>query len=163
MPYERGFWGNAGLSLGRAKLHAPCPGGTNCDLRDGTWRAHVGGRFNNMFGAEIGWVDLGNFGRGGGQTSAHGLDLKALAGVPIGQNSSVFGKLGVARLRSNVSGSGLSTGEETGWGPTYGLGAQVGLTKNWAVRGDIDRYRVKLPGGKDNVDTYMLGAQYSFQ
>ena len=164
MPYERGFWGNAGLSFGRSKLHAPCPGGTNCDLRDGTWRAHAGGRFNNVFGAEIGWVDLGDFGRGGGQTSASGLDLKAVAGFPIGENSSVFGKLGAAYLRSNVSGAGLATGRENGWQPTFGIGAQFGLTKNWAIRGDIDRYRVSLPGGsKDNVDTYMLGAQYSFQ
>lgn len=164
LPYERGFWGTAGLSLGRSKLHAPCPAGASCDLRDGSWRAHAGGRFNNILGGEIGWVDLGDFSRGGGETTASGLDLKLLAGVPIGENSSIFGKLGAAYLRANVGGTGLATGRESSWAPTYGIGAQVGLTRDWAIRGDIDRYEVKLPGGaRDNVDTYMLGAQYRFQ
>lgn len=164
LPHERGFWGTAGLSLGRSKLHAPCPAGTSCDLRDRSWRAHAGGRFNNIFGGEVGWVDLGDFRRGGGETTASGLDLKLLAGVPIGENSSIFGKLGAAYLRANVGGTGLTTGRESSWAPTYGIGAQVGLTRDWAIRGDIDRYEVKLPGGsRDNVDTYMLGAQYRFQ
>ncbi len=166
LPYERGFWGNAGLSLGRTKLHAPCPAGSSCDLRDGGWRAHVGGRFNNIIGGEIGWVDFGDFPRGGGETSIAGLDLKLLAGIPIGENSSIFGKLGTAYLRTKVGGTvpGFTTGKDSHWGATYGIGAQVGLTRNWAIRGDIDRYRVKFPGGgKDNVDSYMIGAQYSFQ
>jgi OmpA-OmpF porin, OOP family len=163
LPYERGFWGYAGIEAGRAKLHSTCPAGTNCDLRDQTWRVFGGGKFNNILGAEVGLMDLGDFTRGGGHTSARGLDAKLTAGVPIGENSSIFGKLGVAWVHSNVSGAGLSTGNENKWGPTYGIGAQVGLTKNWAIRGDIDRYRVQFPGTKDNIDTYMLGAQYTFR
>jgi hypothetical protein len=43
------------------------------------------------------------------------------------------------------------------------LGAQIGLTPNWAIRGDWDRYHVKFPGTKDNVDELMLGVQYNFR
>lgn len=166
MPYQSGFWGNAGLSLGRAKLHAPCPAGASCDLRDNAaWRAFVGGKFNNIVGAEVGLMDLGDFERGGGHTTARGLDLAVVAGVPIpvGQNSSVFGKLGAAYVRTNVSGTGLTTGRESGWGPRIGVGASIGITQNWAVRLDADRYRVDLPGSTQNIDTYMVGAQYSFR
>ena len=50
-------------------------------------------------------------------------------------------------------------------GIPFGLnGAQMGVTKNWAVRLDLDRYRPKFPGntGRENLDTLMLGVQYSF-
>jgi OOP family OmpA-OmpF porin len=167
MPYQSGFWGTAGLSFGRAKLHAPCPAGAACDLRDNTsWRAFVGGRFNNIVGGEIGLMDLGDYGRGGGQTTARGLDLTLVAGVPIpaGQNSSIFGKLGAAYIRTNVAGpTGLTEGKESGWGPRVGIGAQFGFTQNWAVRFDVDRYRVQFPDTNHNIDTYMIGAQYSFR
>ena len=86
-----------------------------------------------------------------------------IAGVPIGQTSSVFGKLGATLLRSDVSGTGLTTGRESGWGPRIGIGAQIGLTPNWAIRLDADRYRIDLPGSTHNVDTYMAGVQYSFR
>jgi opacity protein-like surface antigen len=166
MPYQSGFWGHAGLSVGRAKLHADCPAGAGCDLRDNSsWRVFGGGKFNNIFGAEVGLMDLGDFSRGGGHTTARGLDLALVAGVPIpvGQNSSVFGKLGAAYVRTNVSGTGLTTGKENGWGPRIGAGASFGITQNWAVRLDADRYRVEFPGSKQNIDTYMVGAQYSFR
>lgn len=166
LPYERGFWGTAGLSVGRGKLDASCPGGGTCDLRETAWRAHAGGRFNNTIGGEVGWIDFGDFTRGGGETQARGLDLKLIAGFPLGENSSIFGKLGGAYVRTRVQGTaaGLNTGRENDWGVTYGIGAQMGLTRNWAVRGDLDRYRVEFPGGgKDEIDTLMIGAQYSFK
>jgi OOP family OmpA-OmpF porin len=167
MPYQSGFWGTAGLSFGRAKLHAPCPAGAACDLRDNTsWRAFVGGKFNNIIGGEVGLMDLGDYGRGGGQTTARGLDLTLVAGVPlpVGPNSSIYGKLGAAYIRTNVSGpTGLTEGKESGWGPRVGIGAQFGFTQNWAVRFDADRYRVQFPGSNQNIDTYMIGAQYSFR
>lgn len=164
MPYQSGFWGEAGFSLGRSKLHADCPAGSPCDLRENSaWRAYVGGKFNNTVGAEVGVLDLGRWDRGGGTSKARGLDFALIAGVPIGQTSSVFGKLGATLMRADVSGTGFQTGRESGWNPRIGVGAQIGLTQNWAVRLDADRYRVDLPGTTQNVDTYMIGAQYSFR
>jgi hypothetical protein len=164
MPYESGFWGHAGLSLGRSEFKGNCFGG-GCDDTDQAWRLFAGGRFNNTFGAEVGLVHFGEFDRAGGQTKARGLDLALTAGVPLGSNSSVFGKLGLAYTRTNVGGTapGLETGKENGWGPRIGIGGQVGLTQNWAVRADWDRYRVKFPGTKDNIDTLTIGAQYTFR
>jgi OOP family OmpA-OmpF porin len=165
MPYQAGFWGHVGASYGRSKLHAPCPPGDDCELRDQAWRVFGGGKFNNIFGAEVGFIDLGDFNRGGGKTESRGLDLALIAGFPIGTHSSIFGKLGGTYMRTTVSGSnpGLTTGRETGWGPRVGVGAQIGLTQNWAIRLDADRFRIDLPGSTQNVDTYMLGAQYSFR
>ena len=164
MPYESGFWGHAGLNIGRSRLRADCPP-PGCDDRDQTWKAYVGGKFNNAIGAEVGYIDLGKFGRGGGETTSHGLDIAFLAGLPVARNSSVFIKAGTAYLRNNVSGTapGLGTGKEKGWGPRWGIGGQIGFTPNLALRLDADRYRAQFPGSKENIDTFTVGLQYSFR
>lgn len=166
MPYQSGFWGHAGLSIGRGELDAPCFSGTSCDLKDNrAVRAYAGGRFNNAVGLEVGALNFGDYERGGGRTDGWGIDLALVAGVPIGANSAVFGKLGAVYARSEVTGNaaGLQTGKERGWGGRYGIGGQIGLTPQWALRVDWDRYRLPLPGGKEDLDTFMLGAQYTFR
>lgn len=166
MPYETGFWGHAGFNIGRSKLDGACPAGFGCDKRDQAWKAYIGGKFNNTIGLEVGYVDFGDFNRGGGTTNAKGVDLALLAGIPFGQNSSAFVKLGGAYTRTNVGGVAsptFATGRESGWGSRYGLGASIGINQNWAVRLDADRYRVRFSGPRENIDTFTIGAQYSFK
>lgn len=165
MPYERGFWGHVGASLGRGELDATCPPGTGCDDKEQAFRIYGGGRFNNAIGGEIAYIKFGDFRRGGGETDAEAWDFTLLAGVPFGNNWSIFGKLGAAYGRTQVTGTapGLQTGSANGWGPHIGLGLQAGITQNWSIRGDWDRYRLKMPGGRENVDTLLVGVQYSFR
>ncbi|MGH8669076.1 MAG: porin family protein [Burkholderiales bacterium] len=163
MPYQSGFWGHTGLSFGQAKLADSCIAGFRCDDKDQTFRLYAGGRFNNAVGLEAGLMNMGRFDRGGGQTDGYGLDLALVAGVPFGTNSAVFGKLGAIYARTEVEGPGLRAGTEQGWGPRFGIGAQFGLTPQWAARLDIDRYRMPLEGGKEDLDTITVGAQYTFR
>ena len=165
MPYERNFWGNAGLSLGKSQFDGRCPGGQRCDNTDTVWRLYGGGRFNNVFGGEAAYVNFGDFSRGGGETEAHGLDFTLVAGIPFGSNRnwSVFGKLGTIYSWTDVSGTGLRTGDGEGFSPRFGVGLQMGITPNWSVRADLDRFQVRLPEGREDVDTFLLGAQYTFR
>ena len=165
MPYERGFWGHAGLSLGQSELDVTCPVGTPCDDTEQAFRAFAGGRFNNTFGGEVAYIKFGDFTRGGGETDVEGVDLTLMAGIPFGNNWSVFGKLGGLYSSVDVAGTapGLLTGKENGWGWRAGLGVQMGITDNWAIRADLDRFRVAAPGGDEDIDTFMLGAQYTFR
>jgi OmpA-OmpF porin, OOP family len=164
MPYERGFWGHAGLSAGGAEFDADCVAGFSCDTSDQAFRAFVGGRFNNTVGAEIGYIRFGDFRRGGGETDAEAFDLALIAGIPFGNNWSVFGKLGGAYTEVDVTGAGVPNGNEKDWGWRAGIGVQMGITENWAVRADLDRFRLRMPGGgRENVDTLLIGAQYTFR
>ena len=166
MPYQRGFWGHAGLSLGRSELDITCPAGTSCDDTEQAFRAFVGGRFNNIIGGEIAYIKFGDFTRGGGETDVEGVDLALMAGIPFGNNWSIFGKLGGIYSQVDVTGTapGLATGGENGWGPRAGVGLQMGLTENWAIRADYDRYRIKVPvNDRENVDTLLIGAQDTFR
>jgi OOP family OmpA-OmpF porin len=166
MPYERGFWGHAGISAGRGKLDAPCPAGFECDRTDNrVFRAYAGGRFNNAIGLELGVINIGDYTRGGGVTDGWGADAALVAGLPIGANSAIFGKLGVIYARTEVAGSAptLRTGKERGFGGRWGIGAQLGLTKEWALRADYDRYLLPLPGDHEDLDVLLLGVQYTFR
>jgi OmpA-OmpF porin, OOP family len=165
MPYQSGFWGHAGASVGQSKLKLNCPPAGSCDDKDTSFRVFAGGRFNNAFGLELGLVSFGTFDRGGGETDGWGLDIPLLLGFPIGANSSVFAKAGVHYSSMDVGGNPalVRTGKESGFGPRYGLGAQVGLSPQWAIRGDWDRYHVRFPGTKDDVDTLSIGVQYTFR
>src|SRR5688572_17398990 len=131
MPYERGFWGHVGLSFGQSKLDASCPAPFPCDDKDQTFRLYAGGRFNNAVGMEVGVLNPGVFRRGGGETDGWGADAALIAGIPIGANSSIFGKLGVIYSRMEVTASPLSgvrTGKERGFGGRWGIGGQVVFT-----------------------------------
>ena len=164
MPYERGFWGHAGLSAGGAELDADCIAGFSCDQSDQAFRAFVGGRFNNAVGAELGYIRFGDFRRGGGETDAEAFDLALIAGIPFANNWSVFGKVGGVYSEVDVTGPGVINGNEKDWGWRAGVGVQMGLTENWAVRADLDRFRLRMPGGgRENVDTLLIGAQYTFR
>jgi len=166
MPYESGFWGHAGVSFGQSKLDIRCPSGFSCDDKDQFLKAYAGGRFNNAVGLEVGVMNFGKFQAGGGETDGWGADAALVAGIPIGSNSSIFGKLGVVYARTEVSGPGFpagATGKERGFGARWGVGAQVGFTPNWALRADFDRYRVPLPGDHEDVEALTLGVQYTFR
>lgn len=166
LPYERGFWGHAGISFGQSKLDLTCPAGFGCDDKDQFWKLYAGGRFNNTFGLELGVMNFGRFSAGGGEIDGWGADGSIVAGIPIGANSAVFGKLGVVYARTEVSGPGFptgSSGKERGFGARWGVGAQLGLTKEWALRADFDRYRVPLPGDHEDIEALTLGVQYTFR
>jgi hypothetical protein len=168
MPYQKEFWttGHAGIEIGRSKLDVDCPAGASCDERANAGKIFAGGRFNNIFGGEVSFLQTNNFDFSGPGTSGN-LKLQAvnfglLAGVPFGpsKNSSIFGKLGVLWGHSK-----LGDQSQNGWGGSYGLGATMGVTRDWAVRLDWDRYRFKLPGGggdRENIDSFLIGAQYTF-
>jgi len=165
MPYQKEFWttGHAGIEIGQSKLDLNCPSGVSCDDRANAFKLFAGGRFNNTFGGEISYLNTNNFNFGpGGNINLQAVNFGLLAGVPFGpsKNWSIFCKLGL--LWGHAEAGDTS---QNGWGPSYGVGATVGLTRGWALRADWDRYRFKMPGGggdRENVDSLMIGAQYTF-
>jgi len=161
------FYGHVGASYGRARLDANCPAaGGECDRTQNAWKVFAGSRLNKWVGGEIGYLRADTFKRGGGDTDLQLINLGLLAGIPFGTNSALFAKGGLLWGHTEATGLALGgdAGSQNGWGPSFGLGAQIGVTKGWALRVDADRYRPKFPGntGRQNLDTVMLGVQYTF-
>ena len=88
MPWERGFWGHAGISFGQSKLDdLNCTPASGCDDKDQAFKLYAGGRFSNIFGLEVGVLNIGKFSASGGEADGWGADAALLAGIPIGANS----------------------------------------------------------------------------
>ena len=130
---------------------------------DSSFYAAPGGviTFGGQYYFDRGFFDFSGPGTSG-NLKLQAVNFGLLAGVPFGanRNSSIFGKLGLLWGHTK-----LGEQSQNGWGGSYGLGATIGVTRDWAVRLDWDRYRFKLPGGggdRENVDSLLIGAQYTF-
>lgn len=163
MPYQSEFWttGHVGAAIGRARSDIPCPAGGSCDSNTNAFKVFAGGRFNNVLGGEVTYLKTGEFSRSpGGDIDMQALNFGALLGIPLPHNSSVFAKAGVLWGHTEAGGS-----TQNGWGPSFGVGGMIGLTRSIALRLDWDRWRFKMPAGggdRENIDTVTLGAQYTF-
>ncbi len=143
--------------------------------------------FTPYLGVEGGWVDLGKVTAtldvippppveaissivitGSGELKSSGLFPAGIAAVPIG-NGSVFGKLGLANLKTEFTVSVLGVTDSTSTRHTdvfYGIGAGYNFTKNFGVRAEWERFRIKYSDGvdecKDDVDLLPVGVIYRF-
>ncbi|MBK9133501.1 MAG: outer membrane beta-barrel protein [Betaproteobacteria bacterium] len=137
-----------------------------CSDPDARFHVYTGGLINGWLGAEIGYVYEGRADRGGGDVRAEGLNLSAVARLPIGAFNA-FAKGGVTYGRVRVSADPASlvpTGSRRGWGPSYGAGVgwdfspSSGLVLEWARH----EYRFPGAGGRTDIDSMSLGYVHRF-
>lgn len=164
LPYQKEFWGYVGATAGRADYDLACVGGLPCDDRDTGYKLYGGGTIKGIFGFELGYVDLGKAEIAGGDMRARGVNASLLLNAPIGQASGLHAKVGTTYgwTRVNSVVPGFTAGKEKDFGLSYGLGATIGLTKNWQARLDWDRYRFDFTSGDRDIDMYSAGLQYRF-
>lgn len=162
LPYTS--YGYAGFNVGSADYErGGCLPGASCDGNDTGFKLFAGGQLNRVLGLELSYLDLGKVGRNDGSTSAKGINLGLLVNAPIGLLN-LYGKLGVVFGWTHISSSRPSVlvGKEADFNISYGLGVQVDLSRNWAIRADWDSYRLQFADGRDSVDLYSLGVVYKY-
>ena len=139
----------AGAAYGKAEV----------DERANAWRVFLGGRFDERFGGELTFLKTHDFPRAGAEPlKMRAVNFSVHAGIPLPRNSYLFAKAGILRGHSQI-------GEvfEDDWGPSFGAGAMIGLSRRLALRIDWDRYRFDTPfSGHANLDLVTFGAQYQF-
>ena len=165
IPYTRN--GYMGLNLGRSNFGTSCGNlALRCDNRDTYGHIYLGGYFNPYFGAEIGYVNLGDIRRAGGSTEADGVNVSLVAKAPLAPNFSLYGKLGATYGRTRVSaaaGSGIASGREKDWGGAYAVGASYDFSSNWAAVLEFNRTRFNFAGNdREWVRSTSIGLQYRF-
>ena len=116
-----------------------------------------GWQFTPNFALEAGLADLGRIDNPMGRVRSHGAYLDALGLLPLGNDWSLLGSLGVARVQTNTD-----LGDATGTGLKLGLGAQYALSSHLALRGEWERYRPAVFGGHPDIDQYTVGLSYGF-
>ena len=144
------------------------------------WRLQGGYRFNPNLAVEAGYIDFGKAkytatysgGSAQGSLKAGGVDVAALAGLPLNDSFSVFAKAGVvaASVKSRLTASGLAalaSGDASTHvvRPLLGVGALYKLTDNLDLRADYDHVSglgKSDKTGKMNANLFSLGIAYNF-
>lgn len=159
--------------------------GTSVDDTDTGWKLFAGYQFNPYFAVEGGYLNLGRFDAHTTVTAVHGspitptsvdarvkvkdgLFIDAVGILPITEQLSAFGKLGVYSLKTEISASagGASASDNARNSDlTYGLGVSYSFNKELALRAEWERFRKVGDSdktGQSDVDLLSLGLTYRF-
>ena len=141
----------AGFGVGQSTAKGACDGivgpGISCDEKDTAFKILGGYQVNQNFGVEFAYTDLGEAtasfaGFGSIAIAAKGLELLGVGTMPINQQWSVYGKLGLFRWDVDAKdGTGLvGSVSATGIDLTYGFGVKYNFAKNAALRVEYQQY-----------------------
>ncbi len=149
---------------------------SSVDDSDLGWKFFAGFNFNQYFGIEMAYVDLGEAeassvitaptaGTAAIAAEADGFSFAAVGRYPLSNNIDVFGKVGVfawdVEGTGNVT-SGATTvalnGDTDGTDVMFGVGGEYEITKNIGVRAEWERYKLD----SDDVDLFSIGLEYDF-
>ena len=155
----------AGATFGQAHWRSGCLAASpSCDDTDRALRVFGGYQVNRILAAEVGFHNLGKATSSNAVIKGNAWEAVGVAAWPITGGLSAYGKLGI--FRGNVKGSGaLLPNKETNYGPTFGFGAQLDLSRNLALRGEWQSYP-KLGGStlpKTDVNVLSAGALWRFR
>jgi OOP family OmpA-OmpF porin len=150
-----------GGGFGQSKIKDACNG---CDDKDTAIKLFGGYQFNRTFAAELGYNMLGKASGGGASVEATAWELSAVAGLPVANQFSVLGRLGLYHGEFKPSGiPGVSTKSNNGL--TFGFGVQYDLNRNLGLRGEWQRFNNMGGGGfvETDVDVLSISALWRFQ
>ena len=172
---QTGFY--AGIGVGQAKASKFCDGVPgSCDNKDTSFTGFVGYQFNERFGAELGYVDLGSYTASGvflgvpfaATADAKTFELSGVGTFPVSPGFSIFGKLGIHRWDVDVSGvlpgfAGTMSESGTDW--TIGAGVQWNFSPKASARFYYQRYNdvgKEETTGKDDIDVFGVSVLFRF-
>lgn len=110
------------------------------DESDSGFKLVLGAKPNENFGYEIAFVDLGDYVNG--YVSQYGVSIDLIGYIPLSDNFSVFGKVGLYSWTFEVDTGFYGTYEETGTDSFIGIGAQFNASDKIAIVIESATYEV---------------------
>lgn len=150
----------------------------NDDEQDLGYKLFGGYQFNKNFALEGGYFNLGKFdyslstpnGTLNGDIKVMGINLDAVAILPITEDFSAFARIGAnyAQAKDSFATTGTisildNSPKENDLNYKFGAGLQYALTKALALRLEAERYRINDAVGNDgDIDFFSIGLIYKF-
>jgi len=149
------------------------------DNRDNGYKLYGGYQFNRNIAVEGGYFDLGNFGFNAttiptgtlsGNIKLKGINLDLVGTLPVTQNFSILGRIGVNRAQATDAFAGTGLVNVLNPNPSkrennlkVGLGVQYAFNESLALRAELERYRINdAVGNKGDIDLATVGLIYRF-
>ncbi|MDC8757737.1 porin family protein [Janthinobacterium fluminis] len=171
--HAEGAYVGAGVTTGRYKFDVPnvSSGGDRSSYKVGG-KLFAGYEFDKTWAVEGGFANFGSKSYSYVQNGVNGkIDAKTrgyyIAGkatMPINEQFGVFGKLGVARNRDSISGTGAASGlskTDNKTGLYASVGAQYALNKNISLSAELEHFGKSASYGH-KATALALGARYNF-
>ena len=172
---SRSNFNNPGIAAGVGSAATAISSSSN----DTAYKLFGGYKFNRNFAVEGGYFDLGRFGFAAttvpagtlnGNIKLKGVNLDAVGILPITENFSAFGRVGVnyAEARDSFSGTGAvnvlnSNPSKREANLKFGGGLQYDFTQSLGMRVEAERYRINdAVGSKGDIDLVSVGLVYRF-
>ncbi|GAB3267585.1 porin family protein [Chitinimonas naiadis] len=156
----------AGGDIGRSKIEADLGNGYSASKNDTAWSVFAGYQFHTNFAAEVGYRDLGKIedraGNNYDQVKARAVQASLIGILPVSNEFSVFGRLGLASIKGEGEGrfgNYTYSSSETKTKGLFGIGARYAVTKELGLRAEYNQYS-KIEDVK--LSTLTIGADYRF-
>lgn len=157
----------AGLNLGIGKPDINTPNGED-KQSSAVGGIVLGYKFNPYLAVEGQYTGIGKVTDNvSGSAKGDAASLAVLGILPLNENFSLYGKLGVAATKTTVSSSLSPMNDATRTGVTYGLGAKYNLNKSIGLRVGWDHYNASIEDAANheknvNANVATIGAVYHF-
>src|SRR5688572_2697436 len=158
--------GFVGASFGQSDIDEEITTGLidsgTVDGKDTGWKIFGGYMFSRNFGLEVAYVNLGEvsysgtfggFPVTGGKVEVTGFNVAALGSLPINEQFSIFGKIGLFMWEaeaSDTTGGVPFSATADGTDLSLGLGVSYNFTRNFAVRAEWEMFQT------DEADATLL-------
>lgn len=158
-----GWYLGASAGVATTNGNTSAGGMTMTDKTDTALSLRGGYRFNANWAVEGGYADLGKSkyrqaGSPDGTIKTSVWHVDAVGILPLADKFAIFGKLGVAQM--NYDDTGSKTNKTT---PHLGLGASYSLTPAVVLRAEYDDYgKAKFTGSDLRSSQFSLGMDYRF-
>ena len=121
--------------------------------------------FSPMFAVEGEYLSMGEVKDSSiSGVESSGFSLSGVGSFPIGEEFSLFGKLGYAKITSKGTGTNAGGTDAKSSGVTYGLGGQYNVNSSVGIRAGWDKYKLDdaTIGIKGDVSLISVGGVFKF-
>lgn len=153
----------AGISVGGMDVGIICT--VNCDDKDTGVRLFGGYEFAEYWGAEFGYMDLGEATSGTAVVEIDGFDILVTGTYPLNDQFDVFAKVGAYFLNADLS-DPLGVSQDTdSSGFTFAFGGSFNINDNFSVRAEwqlFDDIGEQTITGSSDLEFLSIGLVYAF-
>lgn len=162
---DEGFYAGGNIGVGKPSINTPNGEDKKSSALGGIV---LGYKFNKYLGVEGEYTGIGKVtDKVSGSVKGDAASIAAIGFLPLNDEFSLYGKLGVAATKTKVSSSLAPMNDDTRTAITYGLGGEYNLNKNIGIRLGWDHYSaavIDVTNSKDNfgANVVSVGAVYNF-